>query len=159
MAFNIPSTTPFDLKNDLSNINNRWKRWVERFENFLVASNITDDGRKRAMLLHYAGEDVYDLFQTLPTPTPTDPPLTPYLQTLTILNNYFKPKTNKDFEIYNFRQAKQETNETINQYYARLLKLSKNCEFQDTDLEIKTQIVQSTNNIELRKFALKNQPT
>jgi hypothetical protein len=41
------------------------KKWVTRFENFACAMGITKNDRKRAMLLHYAGEDVYNIFDTL----------------------------------------------------------------------------------------------
>ena len=39
-----------------------WERWVTRFENYLVAANITADARKKAQLLHVAGGDVFDSF-------------------------------------------------------------------------------------------------
>ena len=49
---------PFAL-NPADNVSTRWERWIRRLDNFLVAKTITDDDRKRAMLLHYAGEDVF----------------------------------------------------------------------------------------------------
>ena len=45
----------------------RWERWIARFENLLVAKNITGDNRKKALLLHHAGEEVFDLYFTLQT--------------------------------------------------------------------------------------------
>ena len=38
----------------------RWARWVKRLENYLVAKDIVDDVRKRTMMLHLAGGDVFD---------------------------------------------------------------------------------------------------
>jgi hypothetical protein len=50
---------------DQSSIGQRWKKWDQRFENFILAMGIKRADRKRAMLLHYAGEDVYGIFDTL----------------------------------------------------------------------------------------------
>ena len=33
----------------------RWKKYLKKFKNFLVAMNITEDKRKVAMLLHFGG--------------------------------------------------------------------------------------------------------
>ena len=43
----------------------RWKKWKERFENLIVDMDITDNKRQKAVLLHYAGEEVHDVFTTL----------------------------------------------------------------------------------------------
>ena len=49
----------------------RWDRWVKRFDNYLVAKDIVDDVRKRAMLLHLAGGDFFDISETLDTDSDT----------------------------------------------------------------------------------------
>lgn len=36
-------------------IGTRWRKWVQRLENLFVGMKITDNKRKRALLLHYAG--------------------------------------------------------------------------------------------------------
>lgn len=66
---------------------------------------------------------------------------------------------NTEFEIFNFRQTKQQAGETIDQYYARLLKLSTNCESVDKERKIKSQIILNANSTNLRRFALREQPT
>ena len=45
-----------------------------------------------------------------------------------------------EFEIYAFRQAKQNSGETMNSYHSRLRQLAATCEFNDVDKEIKSQI-------------------
>jgi len=58
-------------------VSQRWKRWSDGFDNLMTAMNITDNARKKALLLHLAGEAVYDIFHGLvvadvpPTPTKT----------------------------------------------------------------------------------------
>ena len=39
----------------------RWGSWMRRFENYIVAKHIQNDKRMTAMLLHYAGEAVFEL--------------------------------------------------------------------------------------------------
>ena len=55
------SLEPFCLA-PAESVGPRWERWVARFENYLVAANITAEARKKAQLLHLAGEDVFDCF-------------------------------------------------------------------------------------------------
>ena len=60
------------------------------------------------------GETTNDIFDTLPS-TGTD-----YSAAAESLTQRFDPSTNKDMEIYEFRQITQESGETINEFYRRL---------------------------------------
>ena len=64
-AISHPAILPFDTEIDPTSVGTRWSKWIQRFENFLVAMNIMNDGRKRALLLHLAGERVHDIYDTL----------------------------------------------------------------------------------------------
>nr|XP_023027730.1 uncharacterized protein LOC111515762 [Leptinotarsa decemlineata] len=110
------------------------------------------------MSLHHIGDDAYDLYTSLPDPASSSSD-NEYDKAKLKLSNYFKPKINVEFEIYNFRQAKQLHGETLDQYYARLLKLFKNCNFDDHKKEIKSQIILSTNSTRIRRIALSEQLT
>ena len=44
---------------------------------------------------------------------------------------YFTPKKNVSFEIFKFRNLKQESHETVDEYHTRLQIASKYCEFGD----------------------------
>lgn len=57
---------------------------------------ITDNKRKSALLLHYAGEEVYDVFDTF-ADTGNDEN---YDKAKDALKNYFEPKVNKEYERY-----------------------------------------------------------
>ncbi|XP_055844353.1 uncharacterized protein K02A2.6-like [Episyrphus balteatus] len=161
----------FNLNDDPTNAGDRWKKWIARFENFLTASDINNVERQKALLLHYAGEDVFEIFHNLPKLTTTTKERVDEKGARTRvemdcfeiakqkLSNYFSPKTNIEFEIFSFRQAKQIPNETVGQFYARLLKLSSNCEFSDRDKEIKSQIICTTTSHRLRDFAFQTKPT
>lgn len=87
---------------------------------------------KRALLLHYMGEDINDIFDTLPD-TGEDKD---YKKALHALNTYFVPQANVEFAIYRFRQAKQQTAETFDDFHTRLQQLPATCEFTAKDKEI-----------------------
>lgn len=63
-------------------------KWLRGFENYLIAMNIEEDVRKRALMLHYAGPQVYDIFDTFPdTGDAKD-----YKIAKDALSKYFSPK-------------------------------------------------------------------
>lgn len=67
MAHTLPPFSSFNIEaTDANKIGLEWAKWVGRFENFLAAYNITSDVRKKALLLHYAGKEVHDLYRSLP---------------------------------------------------------------------------------------------
>ena len=57
------------------------------------------------------------------------------------LQEYFEPQQNRRYDVYCFRQTKQERNETLDQFHTCLRALAQTCEFHDTDFEIKEQII------------------
>ena len=72
------------------------------------------------------------------------------------LTEYFDPKKNVEYKIYNFRQAKQNPGESMNASHSRLRQLASTCEFSDIDKEIKPQIIQSCSSQRLRCKALRD---
>ena len=64
--------------------------------------------RQRALLLHYAEESVNEIFETLPD-TDAGEDENPFEKAVTALTNYFTPEKNREYEVYRFRKAKQET--------------------------------------------------
>ena len=123
---------------------------LTKLRNLFVAANIKDTKRQRALMLHYAGDDVYDIFQSL-TDTGDD-----FDTASQKLKAYFEPKKNVAFAVYNFRQAKQNREEGIDAYVTRLRNLAKACEFADPSFEIKHQIIQNCLSQSLRRKALKD---
>ena len=117
----------------------RWERWVRRFDNFVVAKGINNDTRIKAMMLHHAGETVFELSESVGV-LDTDT----YAVAREKLTAYFSPRRNTEYEIFVFRQTQQLPGggETLDQFHARLLQLSKNCNFANRDGEIRSQIIQ-----------------
>ena len=110
---------------------------MKQFETYLVATNITNGKQKRAMLLYQVGTKTQEIFETFQD-TGDD-----YTTAKAKLNEYFLPKKNVDFEIFQFRQAIQQAGETVEQYATRLRKLAVYCEFNDINNEVKSVIIQN----------------
>ena len=150
----IPQIAPFTPDSDPTSVAQRWKRWSDRFDNLVVAMNVSDNKRKKALLLHLAGESVLDVFEGLvlpEIPDDADPAVTnAYTVAKDALNNHFNPKKNVEFERY----TKQQTYENIDAYHARLHTLSKYCEFPNADAEIKSHVIQTCQSTRLRRRAL-----
>ena len=61
-------------------------------------------------VLHFAGPIVHDIYETTLSPATIGEN---YADTLKVLNDYFLPKKNVEFEIYKFRKTKHEVNESL----------------------------------------------
>ena len=119
----------------------------------MLAININDPTRQRALLLHYAGEETHDIFDTLLDTAASEDKIA-LDKAFAALTTHFTPKRNREYDVYKFRQAKQEKGEDITAFYIRLKQLSRTCEFADSDREIKSQIVQNCESSRLRRRTL-----
>ncbi len=149
----VTPLAPFDPISDPTSISQRWKTWKRRFETYLIALNIKEDTQKRALLLYQAGEATQEIFDTL-SDTGEDKD---YKVALEKLDEYFSPKKNIDYEIFQFRQAKQNIDETTDQFATRLRRLAAHCEFHNVNNEVKSAIIQNCRSKHLRRFALREE--
>ena len=133
----------------------RWNRWIDRFDNYILATAIDEPTRQRALLLHLIWEEMYSIFKTLKEDKPdTTKQETVYNTAKQALSEYFSPKLNLEYEIFNFREATQSAGEDLDTYYYRLKQLSVNCKFKNPDAEIKSQIIQRGTLSKLREEGL-----
>ena len=70
-AINLPTFPEFELQ-PRDRAPTRFEKYVKRLNNMFTAMGITHASRKKAMLLHYVGEETCDVFETLTVPEPTD---------------------------------------------------------------------------------------
>ena len=153
----LPQFPAFSLSEGNLNLGPRWAKWLSLFNRLMVAMEIADPPRKQALLLHYAGPEIDEIYDTLPIEAAAaGSPIDTYESTANALTRYFTPKTNAAFEIYNFRQAKQEATETIDAFVTRLRKLAKTCNFSNTDGEVTNQIIFACHSQSLRRRALRD---
>src|SRR6218665_1664792 len=116
----IQAIPPFDIVCDVTCVGPRWKRWLRSFEFYIAAKGVTSDVQKRALLLHTAGMAVQDLFETLPPGGNADDAASAYDVARRTLDAHFSPKLNTPYERHVFRQMKQESKETVDQFVSRL---------------------------------------
>lgn len=139
----------FDPLSEPSFLSQRWKSWMKRFQTYVAALDIKEDKQKRALLLYQAGEATQEIFETLEG-TGKD-----YKTAKEKLDEYFSPKKNVDYEIFQFRKATQQPNETVDQFVTRLRKLAATCEFHDVSREIKSAVIQNCLSKRLRRYVLR----
>ena len=148
----LPSFPSFDYETDKANAGPRWEKCLARLENLFTAMNVGDDqdARRRALLLHYAGERVYDIYDAEKGEGPWS-----FKETSEVLTKYFKPKTNVQIEIFTFRSCTQKPGQLLDDFVTELRTLSRNCGFGNVDHEILCQLTQHCRSNRLRRRALR----
>jgi len=132
----------FDCKGNPTSIGPRWQQWKRSFEFFLEAKGVKKDSQRKALLLHCAGQDVQDIFDTLTDPGPVPENNSVYAKATRSLDAHFAHQVNIPFERHQFRQTKQEESETADQFVLRLFQLSENCKFGEAKEEhIRDQLI------------------
>ena len=119
----LSSIKPFDPHGDPSNVGRRWRRWLKSFclyadsKGLIIQADSADDKvQRRALLLHSAGEDVQEIFQTLADIGAA----ADYAKAEKALNDYFIPKVNSTYQNHVFRSMEQQDGETVAQFVTRL---------------------------------------
>ena len=163
-----PIFPAFSVYNDEQTTGIRWKKWIERFEFLLCTMDVEDDKKKKAMLLTYAGEEVFDIYSRF-TDEEKGENVTrrvdkqfvsaEYERLKQSLHEYFTPRRQKSYEIFKFRRAVQQPGKKLDQYYARLRSLASTCDFQDPDSDILAQIIQGCASPHTRRKALREDST
>ena len=66
MAVSPPDFPAFDVEREPMLLSQRWKKWVGQFESIIIALDIKQSKRKKALLLHYAGLAVQEIADATP---------------------------------------------------------------------------------------------
>ncbi|KAK7099608.1 hypothetical protein V1264_003723 [Littorina saxatilis] len=165
MAATLPSFEKFNVFSDEQSAGVRWRRWVARFKNLLCALDITKYARKKALLLHFCGDEVYNIVESFSEEkkgagatrqvegraVPNE-----YVTLRDSLTEYFTPKKNTAYEVLRFRKSTQLEGESIDTFHTRLRALASTCEFHNNDQEILTQILQGCHSQRLRRRAVRD---
>ena len=140
----------FSVHADPNTTSIRWQKWMDKLENLFVALNIDSNKKRKATLLHYAGDEVFDIHHNFTDQqkgigaitTTGDGSTIPneYETTKKSLTDHFTPQKNTSYEIFRFRRALQNPDENLDAYHARLRTLASTSDFVNTDREILSQI-------------------
>ena len=114
---------PVKVGADATSVGQRRDQWKSSFELYVAASGITCDSQKRALLLHCAGSEVQDIFNSM-TDTGTK-----YKDALSKLDEYFTPKKDIPWERLQFRRTVPLRNESVENFVIRRKQAAKSCEF------------------------------
>lgn len=87
----------------------RWIRWKRAFELYVESKGITNEKRKRALLLHSAGMEVQDIYYAMEDTIPTPSTGEEYTVVVNLLTKYFTPEANTPYERHIFRSMSQRT--------------------------------------------------
>lgn len=119
----------------------------------MTASNIVDEGKKLATLLHCGGINLQEIFYSIPDETENTTDKV-YEQAIKKLNTYFKPQNNEIYEHYLFRIIKQEKGESFHKFLLRITNQAQKCKFKDQNEHIIDQIIEKCGMPDLRKKIL-----
>ena len=132
---------PESLKLDCANLEEAWKLWKQKFENYMKASGSTvkADDVQLAIFLHVIGDDALAVYNTFAFPADDRNKLVPALRKF---EEYCSPKKNIVFERYNFWRSVQTPGESIDMFVTTLRQKAKTCEFGDqTESMIRDRVV------------------
>ena len=111
------------------NENDSWIEYTERLEQYFAANEITDNNKKRAVLLSVCGAKTYKLIRNLVNPRkPTDKS---FGELVNLVKNHLNPRPSSIVYRFKFNSRFRQQGETIQQYVAELRNLSEHCEFAD----------------------------
>ncbi|RUS68861.1 hypothetical protein EGW08_023376 [Elysia chlorotica] len=154
MANALPHFPSFRIREDELSAGTRWKKWIAKFENLVTALDITTDERKKALLIHFGGDEIFDLVDTF-----VEEKKETYDSLKAELGLYFTPRVNTTFEAFKLRKMKQLALENVDQFHVRLRSQAALCNFADTDREILAQMIEGVNSSKLRRKALRDRLT
>ena len=154
MASILPQFPPFKIREDEVSAGTRWKKWFAQFENLITGMDITSMARKKALLIHYGGDEIFDLVDTFSADKKET-----YDALRQELDRYFTPRVNPTYEAFKLRKMKQIPQENVDQFHVRLRTQAALCSFTDIDREILAQLIEGITSSKLRKKALRERLT
>ena len=156
-SYEFGGLLPFDCKGVITSVAPRWKKWKKAFEYYILAKGITNSNRKKGLLLHCAGIEVQELFETLQDPGAAEGEndcADEYQIALRTLDAHFSTQLNEPYERHIFRSLKQEEGETMDQFITQLRKQEENCNWENADEPIRDQVIDKCRSSELRRKLL-----
>lgn len=130
-----------------------WTEFTERLEQYFLANDIEDNGKKRAILLTVCGSATYSLMKNLLAPAkPTDKS---FSELVTLVKNHHQPKASIIVSRFKFHTSTREPEQLISDYLAQLRKLAEPCEFGNSLEEmLRDRLVIGINNDRIQRRLL-----
>ena len=104
-----------------------WASWIQRVNFYFVANDISNEEKKRALLLALCGADTFETACALVGPkTPEE---VSFSELVTLLQRHFDPRPSELYGRYVFQRQDQNPGESISSYVAALKSLTVDCNF------------------------------
>ena len=102
-----------------------WKNFVEKLIIFFATNDVTDNNKKRAVLLSSCGSAPYKMFRSLSQPS--NPGEKCYTELVQLMEANQNPKPNPVAEWFKFNSQNRLPGDTITTYIAELRQLTEHC--------------------------------
>lgn len=135
------------------NVAENWDFWRKRFENYLIASELSkkEEAVQCALLLHLIGAEGYRIYNSFTIQEEEKDNIQVLLKKF---EEHFKPRSNTAFERYKFFLMRQ-NDMTVDQYITALRNQANKCKLEGLkDSLIKTMIVCGVNSNQIREKLL-----
>ena len=107
-----------------------WSQYVERLEQYFLANEVEDAGKRRAVLLSVCGgSKTYALAREN---QPAKPAETTFKKIVDTLEKHFSPKPSEIVERYKLHSRNRKEDEGVAGYVAELHKLTEHCNFRES---------------------------
>jgi len=116
-----------------------WETFVERLELYFLANEITDELKRKAILLTKVSANTYTLIRDLCAPL--KPKDKTFEELKGLIKKYLSPEPSETVERYKFHKATQTASESVAEFVARLKKLSIYCKFTELNTALRDQLV------------------
>jgi len=148
----LPPPAAFELE-PAHNAASRWDKWLARFDVYSSAIVLCNESMEvqRSVLLHVAGAEVLDLLESLEEDSGEADLVKRARKALT---GYFRPRKNRHFERHLFMAIKQEPDEAVDSFMARLRSQAVSCAFPNLDERLLEQLIECCSSPSLRKKLL-----
>ena len=107
-----------------------WTQYVERLDHFFVANDITDAGKKRAVLLSVVGSSTYALLRNLMQPA--KPGEKRYGELVSALKDHYNPTPSETIQRSRFNSRFRKQGESVAAFVAELRALAEFCNYGDS---------------------------
>ena len=129
-----------------------WTQYVERLEQYFVANDVEDVGKKRAILLGVCGSKTYALARDLLQRA--RPAETTFKKIVETLEKHYSPRPSEIVERFKFHSRNRKEDEGVATYVAVLRKLSEHCNYGETLPEmLRDRLVCGINNEKIQRLS------
>ena len=130
-----------------------WVTYIERLEQYFAANEITDNGKKRAILLSACGAATYRLIRTLVSPS--KPGEKSFTEIVKLVSDHHNPKPSAIMQRFKFNCLIRGSNESVAEYVTSLRQLAEHCEYgQFLDDMLRDRIVCGINDAQTQRRLL-----